>query len=139
MKRFLCVLVAALAAAVPAAAKEGAHAHLLAPLPAHPNPGTFITVRWSVDVPGPGGKRVPFGAIGMFVRLVGGDGASTTAAAPQVYGPPYSVRIRVPAGGVRDIQIGLRGWALTPSGRHPAPELFPITNNPLHPVGRENR
>jgi hypothetical protein len=84
-------------------------------------------------MPGTDGNRAPFGAIGMFVRLVGAGGASTTAAAPQVYGPPYSVQIRVPPGGIRNIEIGLHGWALTPSGKHPAPELFPITNNPLHP------
>src|SRR5258706_4078885 len=127
MKRFVCVLVVALAAAVPAAAKDGAQAHLLAPLPTNSPPGTFITVRWSVDVPRTDGNRVPFGAIGMFVKLVGRSGPSTTATAPQTHGPPYSVHIRIPPGGIRNIQIGLHGWALTPSGKHPAPELFPIT------------
>ena len=134
VKRFVCVVVLALAVAIPAAAKEGAQAHLLAPLPTRPTPGTFITVRWSVDVPGPDRKRVPFGAIGMFVKLVGRSGPSTTATAPQKHGPPYSVQIRIPPGGIRKIQIGLHGWATTPSGKHPAPELFPITNGPLHPA-----
>jgi hypothetical protein len=133
VKRFACIVVVALVAAPGAAAKEGAQAHLLAPLPKSATPGTFITVRWSVDVPGPDGRRVPFGAIGMFVKLVGRSGPSTTATAAQEHGPPYSVQIRIPPGGIRNIQIGLHGWALTPSGKHPAPELFPITNNSLHP------
>jgi len=125
-------LTLTLAAAAPAAAKEGAQAHLLTPLPSHANAGAVVTVKWTVDATGANGKRVPFGAIGMFVRLVGRNGASTTATAPQ-HGQPYSVRIRVPRGGIRNIQVGLHGWALTPTGKHPAPELFPITNNPLHP------
>lgn len=110
MKRSLVFISAlAFAVATPVAAKEGAQAHLLAPLPAHPVPGRLITVRWTVDVPDGKGKRVPFGAIGMFVRLVGRGGPSTTATAPQTHGPPYSVRIRVPRGGIRAIRFGLHG------------------------------
>ena len=109
MKRFLCVLVVALATAVPAAAKEGARAHLLAPLPTRPTPGTFITVRWSVDVPGPNGTRDGLSAIGMFVSLVGRDGTSTTAQSRENVGPPYSARIRVPRGGIRTIRFGIEG------------------------------
>jgi hypothetical protein len=52
----------------------------------------------------------------MFVRLIGRNGAFNTATAPQ-NGPPYSARIRVPLGGIRGIQMGLRGWAVTrPAG-----------------------
>jgi hypothetical protein len=125
------VLTLTLAAAAPAAAKEGAQAHLLASLPIHATAGALITVKWTVDVPAAGGKRVPFRASGMFVRLIGRNGAFNTATAPQ-NSPRYSAWIRVPLGGIRGIQIGLRGWAVTPTGRHPAPVLFPITNNPLH-------
>jgi hypothetical protein len=133
MRRGVVVaLTLMLAAAAPAAAKEGAQAHLLTPLPSHANAGAVITVKWTVDTPGANGRRIPFAASGMFVKLVGPTGASTTATAPQEHGPPYSVQIRVPTGGIRTIQIGLHGWALTPTGKHPAPELFPITNNPLH-------
>jgi hypothetical protein len=127
-------LTLALAAAAPAAAKEGAQAHLLKPLPTHANPGTVITVKWTVDTPRANGKRIPFAATGMFVKLVGASGASTTATARQQHGPPYSAQIRIPTGGIRSIQIGLHGWAFTPTGKHAAPELFPITNNPLQPT-----
>jgi hypothetical protein len=104
----IATAVAALAAPV-ALAKEGAQAHLLAPLPRHPIPGRLITVRWTVDVPGPGGRREGLSAIGMFVRLVGAKGASTTATAREAAGPPYSARIRVPRGGIRAIRFGLAG------------------------------
>ena len=126
------VLTLTLVAAAPAAAKQGAQAHLLAPLSIRAAAGALITVKWTVDVPGAGGKRVPFAAIGMFVRLIGRNGVSSSATAPEKHGPPYTARIRVPLGGIRNIQLGLHGWALTPTGKHPAPVLFPITNNPLH-------
>jgi hypothetical protein len=94
--------------AVPIAfAKEGAQVHLLVSLPSDPAPGSVITIRWTVDVPGADGKRVPFAAIGMFVRLVGRNGASTTATA--LHGPPYCVRIRVPRARIRAIRFGLHG------------------------------
>jgi hypothetical protein len=110
-RRLGFVLVLVLAAASPAAAKDGAQAHLLAPLPSHPAPGTFINVRWTVDVPGADGKRVAFAAIGMLVTLRGSNGASAVATAPQTHGPPYSARIRVPLGGIRAIRFGLRGYS----------------------------
>lgn len=126
MKRVLplAAAVAVLAAPV-ASAKEGAQAHLLTPLPAHPHAGSLISVSWSVDVPGTQGKRRPFGAIGMFVRLVGRGGASTSATAQQ-YEPPYRVRIRVPAGGIRSIRFGLMGTGCDPSACKPSPIFFPL-------------
>lgn len=126
MRRVLALAVAVATLAVPAAfAKEGAQAHLLAPLPAHPTPGTLITVRWTVDVPGTDGKRVPFGAIGMFVRLVGQNGTSTRVTAPETR-PPYRVQIRVPRGGIRRIRFGLQGTSCGPAGCAPSPLFFPL-------------
>lgn len=125
MKRALLLAGVIGVLAVPAAsAKEGAQAHLLAPLPAHPLAGSLINIRWSVDVPGTSGKRRPFGAIGMFVRLLSRNGASTSASAPQ-YEPPYHVRIRVPAGGIRTIRFGLMGTSCGLSGCKPS-ILFPL-------------
>jgi hypothetical protein len=109
VKRLACIVIVALAVAAGAAAKEGAQAHLLTPLPKKPTPGTFIIVRWRVDVPGPNGTRSGLSAIGMFVRLYGGSGRSTTALARENAGPPYSARIRVPRGGIRGVRFGLAG------------------------------
>lgn len=126
MKRALLLAGVIAVLVVPAAsAKEGAQAHLLAPLPAHPAAGSLINVRWSVDVPGTQGRRRPFGAIGMFVRLLGRNGTVTSATAPQ-YEPPYHVRIRVPAGGIGTIRFGLMGTSCGPSGCKPSPILFPL-------------
>src|SRR3954447_11002007 len=107
--RLMCVLVIALAAAVPAAAKEAPQAHLLRPLPESVSPGSYITVRWSVTVLEPDGTRDGFSAIGMLVRLVGRGGASTTALARENVGPPYSARVRVPSGGIRAVRFGISG------------------------------
>lgn len=125
MRRILVGIVLVGALAAPAAAKEGAQAHLLSKLPAHPRPGSTIVVRWQVDVPGPDGKRQPFGGSYMFVKLIG-KGASTLAYANQAlhYGPPYSTRIRVPRGGIRAIRFGIMGTLTTPAGSRPWPDYF---------------
>ena len=109
MKRFVCAVLVGLAAVTPALAKEGAQAHLLRPLPATATPGRVVTVRWSVTVRGEDGTRVGMSAVGMLVRLVGSGGASTTALARENVGPPYSARVRVPAGGIRAVRFGISG------------------------------
>ena len=109
MKRFACVVLVSLSVTAGASAKEGAQAHLLRPLLKSATPGTLLTVRWSVDVPGENGKREGMSAVGMFVRLVGPAGASTSALARESVGPPYSARIRVPRGGIRLIRFGVAG------------------------------
>ena len=116
--------IAVLAGASSAAAKEGAQAHLLAPLPANAAAGSHITIRWTVDVPGAGRTRRPFSAVGMFVTLVGADGAVTRATAGG--GPPYSVRVRVPRGGIHRIRFGLMGRSCGPSGCKPSPLFFAL-------------
>ena len=123
----LMTAVALLAAlAVPAAsAKDGAQAHLLSPLPTHSAAGTVVTVRWTVTVLGSHSNRVPFGALGMFATLIGTGGATTTATAKQSQ-PPYSVRIRVPAGGIQRLKLGLHSFSSTPTGTHSAPWYLPI-------------
>lgn len=65
----------------------------------------------------------------MFARLIGKGTASNTFA--NQFGPPYSVRIRVPRGGIKNIKVGLMGYSDT--GR-PAPAFFPITNDPFSPA-----
>lgn len=108
VNRLACIVVVVLVAAVPAAAKEDPRPQLLTPLPMSAEPGSLITVRWTVTVLGPNGKRVGFSAIGMLVRLVGLGGGSTTALAREtVGGPPYSARVRVPRGGIRTVHFGI--------------------------------
>ena len=126
MVKLLAAAVLAAALAAPAAsAKDGAQAHLLTPLPAHARAGTLLTVRWTVTVIGSHGKRVPFGAFGMFATLVGANGATSSATAKQSR-PPFSVRIRVPAGGIHRIKLGLHSFSSTPTGTHSSPWYLPI-------------
>lgn len=124
-RALLVAVVAAALTASTALAKEGAQAHFLAPLPTHPRPGSLIIVSWSVDVPGAHGKRTPFGAVGMFVRLVARNGTFTSATAQQ-YQPPYSARVRVPASGIASVRFGLEGTSCGPSGCKPSPAFFPL-------------
>ena len=126
MIKLLAAAMAVAALSVPAAyAKSGAQAHLLSPLPAHSAAGTVVAVRWTVTVLGSHGKRVPFGAGGMFATLIGTHGATTTATAKQSQ-PPYSVRIRGPAGGIHRLKLGLHSFSSTPTGTHSAPWYLPI-------------
>lgn len=106
------LVLAALAAFVPAAgAKEGLGAELLSPLATTAAPGTPVEVEWKLTVLD-GSARVPFSAMGVFVRLLdAGGGASTTALARGSSHPDglYSASVLVPAGGIGGIQIGLHG------------------------------
>jgi hypothetical protein len=127
MRRSICIALLLLAAAAtPVAATEGARARLLTRVPIHARAGALITVRWSVRVRGPSGKLVPFRSNPMFAKLIGKETSSTAFA--RQFRPPYSVRIRVPRGGIKNIKVGLMGYST--SG--PSPEFFPITNSPLH-------
>ena len=69
----------------------------------------------------------------MFVDLSGVGGSLTNATAPQKEGPPYSVRIRVPRGGIRAIRFGLMGRSCGPAGCRPSPMYFPLVPKTLIP------
>ena len=124
----------ALAAAPLAPTKEGARARLTARLPLGAPPGATIRIGWKVDAPDGHGGRQPFGARGMFVRLLSRTGAaSTTAADDGRTGSVgrYTARVRVPAGGIGGIRTGLHGW----NDRGPSDLLFPLENDPFASPG----
>ena len=128
MRLTLAVAAVALAALVAAAAaptKEGARARLATTLPLGAAPGTTIRVAWSVDVPDDKGGRRPFYAGGMFVRLLSRTGARATLGFARE-GPrpvrPYTTDVRVPAGGIGGIRVGLRGTSDI---------TFPLENDPF--------
>ena len=76
----MLVLLAAgaLALAGIASGKGGARARLVTPLPLNAPPGTTIRVGWTVHVPNGRGGWQPFGASGMFLRLLSKTGAAST-------------------------------------------------------------
>jgi hypothetical protein len=135
----LAIVAAALCAVQPAAAKEGVEATLNTVVPLDASPHTKLKVAWSLAYVDEQGRRRPFGANAVFVRLLSRTGAGAeTAYVPS--GPyangEYSATVEVPEGGVRDVQIGLRGFTSGANGTHNADVLFPITNDPLPGVAR---
>jgi hypothetical protein len=135
---FACVAAAVLVVALPAAAKEGVKATLTTKIPLDAAAGTHLKVSWTLTYPAENGKRKPFGANGVFVRLRSASGAKAetgfTPSGDYTTGE-YTANVVVPEGGVGDVEIGLRGFAEGPEGRRTSDLLFPITNDPV-PVSR---
>jgi hypothetical protein len=122
--RWLALILVALAVAPAAAAKEGVTATLTSPVPLDARPGTQIQLTWTLATR----DGTPFGAIGIFVRLVdAGGGKPVDVTASQSNGP-FSATARVPAGGLGGIRIGLHGTTDV---------FFPVQNDPFafrHPL-----
>ena len=130
----ILALVAALASAVaatPTSAKEGVRARVLTPISRSAEPGTKVTVVWTLyhlDA----GKRVPFNANGVFIRLFGPAGShSTRVYAAQSELGRYRAAVTVPRGGVRRVVIGLMGTSCGPDGCRPSPAVFAIVGQSL--------
>ena len=96
-------------------------------------PGTRIEVGWRLFYIGEDGRRRPFGASGVFVRLesASGDAAREAFSRDDGHGKgEYEASVLVPAGGIGDVEIGLMGWQSDAAGTRRADVLFPITNEP---------
>ena len=117
---------ALLLGAASVSAKEGVQARVVTPIPREAAPGTRVTVVWtlsSVDE----GKRRPFGASGIFIRLFGPGDARTPRAFATELGPGrYRARPRIPRGGVKRVVFGLMGTACDANGCRPSPAVFRI-------------
>jgi hypothetical protein len=109
--------IAAIAAALlslalavsPVAAKEFVEARLDAPIPMGLAGGTEILVGITVSVTEADGTH-PVVGTPMYLRLIGRDGATTRAAgAGDHTDGHYTFRIAIPAGGARDLEIGIHG------------------------------
>jgi len=116
--------------ALPAAGKEGVKATLTTRVPLTAPAGTTLRVAWTLAYRDEHGRRHPFGGEGVFVRLLSASGAPSTTAFARRANGGYAAAVRVPEGGIRAIQIGIRGWSSGPNGTRRADELFPITNSP---------
>jgi hypothetical protein len=130
----LCGAAAAFLAAQPAAAKDGVKATLSTPIPLDAGAGTSVRIGWSLASRDEQGRSRPFLASAVFVRLLSrtGAGASTVYVSPDSdTAGSYSASVTVPDGGIRDVQIGLRGFTSGANGTHNADVVFPITNDPL--------
>jgi hypothetical protein len=130
----IAVLLAALVLAPGGSSKEGARARLLTPLPLAAMPGSTIQVRLAVDVPDGQGGRRPFGAGGMFVRLLSRTGAPSTVGLADGRGR-FQTMLRVPSGGIGGVRVGLRGTSCDASGCRASDALFPLVNDPFRSPG----
>jgi hypothetical protein len=137
----LAMACSLLAAGGPAAlAKEDVRARLLVPPRLDAAPGERLTVVWALAGPDEHGRRRPFNAIGVFVRLLSATGGRPTIgfATPDEHPQGrYDARVAVPQGGVGGLQIGLRGSSdvLFPLDHHPfaAPAGEPATGREAPP------
>lgn len=119
------LVLAGLVALVPAAsAKEGLSAELLTQLSPAAEPGSTLELEWKLTALD-GSTRVPFNAMGVFVRLLDAGGGVPTIALARGSSHPdglYSAAIQVPAGGIAVVQIGLHGTT----------DIFaPVRNDPF--------
>jgi hypothetical protein len=131
--------VAALAAAVAAPAKEGVKAKLTSTIPLDASAGTRLRVSWTLRGADDNGRPYPFGANGVFVRLISASGAaSTTGYAPSgdYANGRYAATVVVPDGGIGDVRIGLRGFSSGATGYRQSDMIFPITNDPMPGAAR---
>lgn len=137
LKRHLLVTllaaVAAAFAALPASGKEGVEATLKTQIPSNASSGEQLRVAWTLAHLDEQGKRQPFGAGGVYVRLFSAAGGKPTIGLSERDGGQtgfFVATVLVPEGGIGGIQIGLHGWA----NGEPSDVFFPITNNPLPAV-----
>lgn len=138
MRRFalglLGVALATLSAPLPAPAKEGVKATLTTSVPLDAAAGTRLKIGWRLFSVDEHGQRQPFGANGVFVRLLSASGerAMEGVAPNGAYTTgEYEATVVVPEGGIGNLEIGLRAWVSGPTGTRRAELLFPITNEPV--------
>jgi len=130
----LGIAASALVVALPTAAKEGVKAKITTSIPLDAPVGTQLKVAWRLFSVDDKGQREPFGANGVFVRLLSASGADAKEGfAPTGAYPTgeYEATVIVPGGGIRDVEIGLMAWRSDATGTRRADLIFPITNDPV--------
>jgi hypothetical protein len=115
----------------PPVARNWVNATLTSTVPLDSRPGTRLRISWRLWSLDQHGRKMPFDGGGIFARLVNRGGTKATTATAYGHSGQYSAVVRVPEGGIGKIQVGIRGWSDGPTGKHPAPVLFPLTNDPL--------
>jgi hypothetical protein len=131
MKRVGLLIVLVLVAAGSARAKNNVEATILSAIPKQATPGSTLHVVWRL---GELDSGRPFGAGGVFFRVIGAHGATSTADAVERRPGRFAANVVVPAGGIHQIRIGLHGFASTPQGTERGDLFFRIVNNPLTDV-----
>jgi hypothetical protein len=104
----LTALVVLALVAAPAAAKEGGIARLDTPLPGSAEPGSTITVSWTLEsFVNDNGDMGPFSAGGAYVKLIGLD--VSEAIGRETSPGHYVADVVVPRGGIQAAEFGIAG------------------------------
>jgi hypothetical protein len=128
----LCVLLAAPAAV----GKENVRARIDSAVPLHAAPGKQIRIAWTLSFT-ERGSRHPFGASGVFVRLLSSSGGEPVKAPGHKRATGgFVAEVTVPEGGIRRITIGLEGIRLIGGRSENADVLFPVDNDPFAAADR---
>ena len=115
-----------IATALTALAKGDAIVTLDATLPGDPEPGSKLTIGWTVEIPVENGQMAPFNAEGMFIRLIPPTGDPVEAVGQQGPLSHYVATVTAPAGGIRAVEVGLRGESCTGGTCQRSDMLFTI-------------
>jgi hypothetical protein len=111
-----------------ALAKEGVRARLDTPVSGSAVPGETIEIAWTLSYIEHGERR-PFGATGVFVRLLSASGGDPAKAYGKEHGGGrYVAKAKVPAAGIAGIEIGLEGTRSMGEITEYADVLFPVDN-----------
>jgi hypothetical protein len=98
-------------------AKEGGLVRLSAPIPRDAQPGSTLSVTFTVTVPDENGGMVPFGGSPMVLKLIGPDGAATEGlGVERGTRGTYTAEIKVPASGIESAVFGIRGTSTMADG-----------------------
>ena len=112
--------------AVPAAAKEGMVATLDAPVRLDRAPGETLRVKWHMVH----AQASTASASSIYLR-VSRCGHRPLRVPAKLRPGGFTVRLKVPAGGIRKLMVGLEGWRITPDHKERADRFFPF-DPPLH-------
>jgi hypothetical protein len=127
--RVVACLALVLVAAASAVAKEGMSATLIGQPRFDAPAGTRITIAWKLGTTSAQAARGDDDRF--YVRLISATGARSTHAYGKLRKRRYVATVRIPRGGVGDVEIRLKGWQVTPSGSRRADMLIPIANDPF--------
>jgi hypothetical protein len=136
-RSLLVILLAAIAAAfaaTPAFGKEDVEATLDTRIPLNASPGEQLRIAWTLGFVDDRGKRQPFGAQGVFVRLLSASGGKATTGFGSGDGGrtgKYEATVVVPEGGIGALAIGLGGTISGPTGSSRSDVYFPVKNSPF--------
>jgi hypothetical protein len=130
------IAAAGLVAVLPAFGKDGVRATLTSRVPLDAPAGTRLDIVWTLAYVDEKGRRRPFGAGGVFARLVSASGAQPETGFATGDRGSYRATVAVPEGGIGDIEFGLVAWQSGVNGTRRADAIFPIANDPLPGVRR---